>query len=341
MSYSAIDYFKGLGTEDSPFLIEKESDLIYLSDNFFYFDENCYFKQVNHLDFERVQFPPIGSCDSPFEGNYDGNGKLISNLVIKPDSSIYCGLFGAINKAKICNVIIKDIDLYSDNRSGGIAGKADESIILNCYVSGALNSYDAIGGIIGYASDCLIKNCYFIGNVESRYGYTAGIVGSCMGKSDVINCCIEGSMITSKSGYPAAGICGSSTGNILNCYIDACINGNSNPAAGIVGYHLDPYKIIENCFISGYVKSKDKCDELIASLEEKYVSDYTVRNCYICNYFDLKGKKQNVHNFQSTIINLSSLDRSSYEGLGWNFEEDWDWISKHPYPKIVTLFNSL
>ncbi|VEF49422.1 LPXTG-motif cell wall anchor domain-containing protein [Bacillus freudenreichii] len=108
---------------------------------------------------------PIGSEQTPFTGELDGNGYKISGLKIsvKSDHPIYAGLFGYTNNAKLKNLILVNVSIHADNTS---------------YESNASNAY--AGGIAGYAYNSEFSNVSISGKVEAKSlfnGYAGGVVG--------------------------------------------------------------------------------------------------------------------------------------------------------------------
>lgn len=145
---------------------------------------------------------------SPFMGEFDGNGKTISNLRYdisgsSASSEADTGLFAFTKSANIHDFIIKDSVIDADYRGGIVAGLAQDTSFKNISVQNStltLYCYNVVltlgsdggltGGIlVGKAEDCYIYNCEANGctvstnttsGVEAISGkgmYLGGIVG--------------------------------------------------------------------------------------------------------------------------------------------------------------------
>ncbi len=92
-------YFNGgNGTKDKPYEIDNPKQLYYfnwLQDLGYFNNPNedktginqVYFKLTSDLDMTGVVLPPAGTKTYPFVGNFDGNGKIVSNLTITNDEA--------------------------------------------------------------------------------------------------------------------------------------------------------------------------------------------------------------------------------------------------------------
>ncbi len=79
------------------------------------------------LDMTGYEFTPIGTPDEPFTGYFDGNGHVISNLLIVGER--YVGLFGC-NAGVIANVHMDDsCEIDGNSYVGGIAGSNTGTIV--------------------------------------------------------------------------------------------------------------------------------------------------------------------------------------------------------------------
>lgn len=239
-------------------------------------------------------FTPIGNKEHVFSGTFDGQENEIRNIYININinidetSSSYVGLFGYVSNGKIKNLgitgEINNINSGSNggtrktNYTGGIAGRVENSSIINCYNTASIsstawtsgysswpqiysnNSYSYTGGIVGYLSGISsINNCYNIGDISS-IAYT--IEGYGNNSSSV-----AGGIVGYASGLSGGNI------SISNCYNDGDISSESrgsncskvNPtysgsrAGGIVGYG-EIYTSISNCYNTGAISSSSYLD---------------------------------------------------------------------------------
>ncbi len=130
-----------------------------------------YYRLMNDLDLSSdTNWTPIsgtGYIVNAFKGNFDGNGKIISNLKMTYEND-YAGLFGDIG----AGALIENLGIENCDVTGWIAGAlvADARgssslgvIIRNCYSTGTVKStYDdgGAGGLLGYVQYASISNCY-------------------------------------------------------------------------------------------------------------------------------------------------------------------------------------
>lgn len=187
------------------------------------------------IDFGGVAMQPIGKLENGFEGTFDGNGHVISNLNISSDSQTV-GFIGYSRGMTIRNLIfdssceiknsysseyneIRGIDL------GGFVGycyASKQGCIADGLVSVASLAFSGsskvdeslcFGGIVGkfYAHSFMasIINCAFYGK-QTYTGnglciYIAGVIGKCYGllysssSCEISNCMSDGNIIAAGS----------------------------------------------------------------------------------------------------------------------------------------------
>ena len=213
-----------------------------------------YYKLMNDIDYNSSPvignlsgWSPIGNnpiSNTTFQGNFDGNGKKVLNIRINRSATSYIGLFGYVSSAHIHNLGVEiDQEIKGDQSVGGLIGRADNSIIENCYATGNVTGNSVVGGLVGLSSSSIIQNCYAICNVKGS------IVGGLAG----IN---EGTITTSFScGYVTAignltgGFVGINTSSIMDCYATVDVTGTSSYLGGFAGYSRAG--IIAYCYATG------------------------------------------------------------------------------------------
>ena len=200
-----------------------------------------YYKLMNDIEYNYAVgnaygWSPIGNNptnNAIFQGNFDGNGKEIINLMINRATTSYIGLFGYVSSAHIHDLGINVYQLIKGfEYVGGLIGRADNAIIENCYVTGtgSVTGTFAVGGLIGYNSSSTIRNSYAICEIiipvtfySVNYSNVGGFVG--------IN---EGTITTSYAagnvtilGNRAGGFVGINNNTIMDCYATGNISGSS------------------------------------------------------------------------------------------------------------------
>jgi len=156
-----------------------------------------------NIDLSAHYWVPIGgyksdltySTNYSFDGSFNGNGYIISGLIIPANTEFKnVGLFGYAKGGTFSNVGLKNVSVTSSysststsNGTGALIGYGNGVTIKNCYVRGGTVSASAMlnaGGILGTAatSNTQIYWCYTKGmtvNNSKSYSNTAcgGIVG--------------------------------------------------------------------------------------------------------------------------------------------------------------------
>lgn len=268
-SFAAIEWdgmsapwTKGTGTETDPFLIETPQHLSYLSEmvnagiNTY---KDKYFKQTQDFDMKSLVFTPIGISEKyPFEGNYNGNNKYVSNLKISGDNdNDYIALFGYAVGATIDKVSV-----------GGS---------FSCTYSG--RKYAA--GILAFGKNVKLYNCQNRADIKvGCQGDAAGIVAVLSGICNLINCSNAG--VVSCMGT-SGGIVGTNdnaaVSTLTNCSNTGLVSSNaassSGKGGGILGFNAKEGKItLSNCSNIG---------SIVSTSSGRYTGSYA-GGCVALNY---------------------------------------------------------
>jgi len=171
---------------------------------------------------------PIGT-PNPFSGYFDGNGKIVSGLMINRPSADYIGLF-SINCGTIKNLGVAG-KVIGGNFIGGLAGGiSDGSIITNCYAEVEVKGFSAVGGLVGDTDvGSSITNCYATGMVNGTIYGAGGVVGALRGS--IANCYATG-MVSSSGADLVGGMVGRMD-DALNNIVSYCAA--LNPSITSVG----------------------------------------------------------------------------------------------------------
>ena len=185
----------GLGTEAYPYVIRTADDLKALAaavnnaetaDKF----ASAYYR-IEISGNEKVlecegTFTPIGTALFPFNGNFDGNGVILSGLSV--GGGDYTGLFGYIGASGAVTRV-------------GISG-------------GSVNGLRYTGGLAGYNAGN-VSECFFDGSVDGEM-YVGGLVGENAGV--IANSFAKGSASASIADSYLGGVSGNNSGSIIYCY---------------------------------------------------------------------------------------------------------------------------
>ena len=226
----------GTGTQEDPWLITSQADLIALAEflnsgNAETFDAenagigNChgyYFKQTADIDLTGVSWEPIGYSGSYyFAGNYNGDGHSIINPVstgkVDPEGFATAGIFGWVAFGSVENLHVKNANFVATGQNnysyvGGIAGVCYGSSIKNCSVENSSlesrrnNNNNCAGSIVGYSTGGTFEKCAAENNQVKTMAYGGGFVGEVdddpaygAGKSTFTNCYTANCSVSSKT----------------------------------------------------------------------------------------------------------------------------------------------
>ena len=107
------------------------------------------------IDLDGVTWTPIGTSEKPFQGIFDGNGKVIKNLKVLMVGKSNVGLFGYTTDGEIKNVTVENAKVIGRLNVGVVAGTPYTSKYTNIKVTGhvEVDGMAYVGGVAG-------KNAY-------------------------------------------------------------------------------------------------------------------------------------------------------------------------------------
>ena len=231
VTFKADAFCGGTGSAENPYLICDAQSLAFLAtaldEGNGVFFAGKYFKLTNDIDlWDYSNWLPIGRYISEtdfsktFQGNFDGNHHVITNLKINRSSEDCIGLFGYIREATIQNLGIQSGNSHGYVFVGSLVGKsASNSLIANCYSKIYVSGESFTGGLAGYNEYSSILNCYTTG-ITNGGQVTGGLLGGSEGLSaSVINCYASGNVtaLAPYTGSAVGGLVGSNSGIIHNC----------------------------------------------------------------------------------------------------------------------------
>jgi hypothetical protein len=259
---------QGAGTSANPWQITTAQELAALA-TYVNTDNGSetngkYYKLMNDIDLSEYTsdagWTPIG-INSPdnanyrFQGNFDGNGKVVRNLAINRPGQDYVGLFGYTSEGSISNLGVEGSGIIGRSNAGGLAGRCNGTTINNSYaavnVTGAY--YCMVGGLVGRFSGA-IDNCYATGDVAGNSSTSISVcnVGGLVGQANLdtysyINNSYATGNVTGSGAYSltncnVGGLIGENNRPVNNCYATGNVTGNalsgaSCNAGGLVGYN--------------------------------------------------------------------------------------------------------
>ena len=221
-----VDPSKGMGTQDSPFMIYSVDDLKDLDSKLQ--DANAvYFKLANDLDMSGVTGWKALNANA-MRMNFDGDGHTISNFTA--GCALFENVAGSIHDLNITNAKVVNEGsgpvgvLAARCGNIGVACSAD-----HIYVQGSLtdNTANGAGGIFGIIADATLNACASAVDITSNKYDVGGIFGYDNSASTVSNCWSSGKIKGTNryTGGIAGQIYTSGTG-LYNCYSTSAITGH-------------------------------------------------------------------------------------------------------------------
>lgn len=160
----------------------------------------------------RAGFMPLGwDKNAGFDGILDGQGHVISDLVIDQPDLITSGLFGYITDGSVRNLGLLGgsvrgglthtgqlagylngfiVNVYSTGQvtgggnAGGLAGFVENSVVRTSYSTASVSGAIRAGGLAGYAVSTAIDQTYASGPVDGA-GTNGGLIGEISGSTKV------------------------------------------------------------------------------------------------------------------------------------------------------------
>ncbi len=110
---------------------------------------------VTNIDLNNMPWTPIGTSSNPFNGTFDGQNHIISNLAINGGSKNNIGLFGVTQEGEIKNLTVNNAEVSGRLNVAVVAGTPYTSKYTNITVTGhvEINGMSYVGTVGG-------KNAY-------------------------------------------------------------------------------------------------------------------------------------------------------------------------------------
>ena len=311
----------GSGASNDPYIICTAQDLAALAaevnggDN----KSGVYYKLARDINLSAYRagagWTPIGyDWYHPFSGNFDGDGKTVSNLAINTTLEP-AGLFGCLYGATVENlgVEIAPEGITGANNVGGVAGEVDSGgAINNCHVTGGnVTGANNVGAVAGSVRESTVSNSFAANNVTSTgYEVAGGVVGVVNGGT-VHNCHATGAVAGTRHVGGVVGVVSDSTTTVSsivsNCHATGNVTGNTE-VGGVVGtvFSVAYGSRIRNCSATGNVMGTTYVGGVAGVVSE----DSTVSNCYAAGNVtgtDYVGGTAGSVGFTSSLSNCYSM----------------------------------
>ncbi|MEK6959169.1 MAG: GLUG motif-containing protein [archaeon] len=198
-----------------------------------------------------------------FSGNFDGNGRVISGLMINRPLEIQVALFGHALHATISNVGVEDVNVIGGSSFvAGLIGYNDASTVSASHVTGKINAINGtrVGGLVGYDSYSggsftgNITDCYSSADVNAS-GYVGGLVGF-MEYGPTISRSYSSGDVNGTASRVGGLVGDNHAGTITNCYATGDVTG-AHTVGGLVGDAYASSAYTYNSYATGKVTSTD------------------------------------------------------------------------------------
>jgi len=215
---------EGLGTAEQPYLVRDARDL-----GTVWFEPSAHYRLEASVDLSEITYSM--AVIPWFEGTFDGNGYVISNLHVQ--GSGYLGLFGQLGSgAEIYNLGLEAVDVNGIGRYvGGLVG-SNYGDLTSCYITGTVSGDGVVGGLVGSNYEGIITASYSAGEVTGS-GSVGGLLGTNYGGGTIANSYSTGTISGDDS---VGGLVGTNSGscNITTSYSTGTVSGDDR-VGGLVG----------------------------------------------------------------------------------------------------------
>ena len=277
----------GSGTAEKPYLIEDIDDFDEFAANSEYWTGGAYTTLRCDIDLSgRIYNKAIIAPDTDnatwgiqpisYQGVFEGNGKIISNMYIdtQDTENCYLGLFGGIATGGIIqNLTISSYTITSNNTSnhtsnmGGICGIITEGAIKNCHTTGSISGIKLAkaGGLCGNSESSNIQDSSAAVTINA--GIYAQSIGGFCGSilyGSVSNCQASGSITVDMFGSYLGGFTGGNVCSTNDCKSITSITckKSSTHIGGFCGANTTPDGNIKKCHANGDITTGDHCEKI-------------------------------------------------------------------------------
>ncbi len=217
------------------------------------------------LDLNNEEWTPVGTEETPYTGEFIGQGHVISNLKITQTAQ-FVGFFGyvtgAVEGLEIKNVnIATTFDTYC--YAGALVGYNDQGTVKSCSASGTIiiaAGYGKVGGLIGYNYQGEIVGCSSACRVSASsvyYCYIGGLIGDSY-QGTVADCSASGEIKitpTCDTGY-AGGLIGyNNEGTVTKCYASGNVSASATRIGYVGGFVGSNSGTVTKCYATGNVSA--------------------------------------------------------------------------------------
>lgn len=285
------------------------------------------FRLTQNIDMAGVDFRGIGSIDTPFTGELNGNGFSVLNPVVKTNGENIKGFFNATQGAKIQKLGISNFSFNGSSKNtgadlGGLVGACKNTTIDQCYLTGSIVGNDHVGGFVGGQADQVtIKNSYLDATVEGS-SQSGGFVGATGGSVTIENSYFTGSISTSW-GW-AGGFIGliDRQGEIkISNSVSIGDVASGEKAGAIIGGNIADNGIPRGT-VSLFLNNIYNLDAIITTNGQEWVVPAEVPGSIVSALAKLPADLKKV---------------ATFTAIGWDFSNIWTIVENTEYPKLKNV----
>lgn len=328
-----IDWLEGRGTEDEPYVIATNDQLVRLGFASVLWDSH--FVLTADLDLAGTSFSCIGLCPGTgFTGDFNGNGHVIRNLrldvrLMRADS---LGLFGYIGRGgSVRDLGVENVTIaggYRSQRLGGLVGWIENGMVVHCHTTGTVSGGGrslSMGGLAGSVVDAVIDSCWSGNDVYggSESEGLGGLAGTNTG--DIRRCYAAGRVSGEYSTMFLGGLVGSNGRGITDCYATGDVGEyDSICVGGLVGSNWGG-AIVADSYSAGRIQGRYDDWGLVG---DNYKS--SVLECF----WDMDTSWRNLSDGGTGLATEEMQTAAPYLGAGWDFETVWTICEGKGYPRL-------
>ena len=200
------------------------------------------------LDGSETQYWNDGEGLNPittFSGIFDGQSHKIRNLYYNTSGNDNVAFISTLASGGIVrNLGLANCSVTGNNYTAGLVAN-NSGTISNCYCSGTIAGYNNVGGITGNNNGTI--KCSYNSSLITGNDYVGGLAGNSSSSSIISKSFNQGKVIGKDINI--AGIIGSNSGTITDCYNAGSIIG-AGETAGVAGWN---YGTISNVYNRGLI----------------------------------------------------------------------------------------
>lgn len=292
---------KGFGTAEQPYEIYTWEDFVNLT-----YEPSAHFRLMNDLELDGSARTQLASGGVNFTGVFDGGGHTITGFQADPGKG--SGLFAA-NDGVIRNLSVAGA-VKSNVSTAGILCDLNRGTIENCYVSGTITAPSRVGGLVG-DSYGIVRDCYSTADVHSLGTEAGGVVG--LGMEDSVT---------------------------ERCYSTGTVTADSKNAGGVVGYGYNGTVVRDCIALNDKVDGNTYSNRVVGRIKSGHLP--LLENNYGSVKVMVTAEQQGIASADTergATATLAQINDQAFfeETLGWDFEAVWQWDENGERPVLRML----